>query len=105
MENPFESILNKMNHIESLICHTNKDHKPSEAEYLQVDAAAKFLSISPNAVRVLVHRNAVPHIKKLGKNYFLKTDLISWLEEGRVRTEEEILTIPSKRKAKRNHAA
>jgi len=104
MENPFEAISDKLEMIERYLRAQPRVEAP--VEYMQVDAAASFLSISPNALRVLVHRNMVPHIKKLGKNYFLKADLISWMEEGRVSTEEEIISLaPTKRKARRSNAA
>ena len=69
--------------------------------YLKIEKAAEFLSISSGALRVMVTRGQVPHIKRMGKLYFLQSDLIEWFEGGRVAahstSEENILVINKKR--------
>lgn len=80
--NPFDVIIDKLNKIEtSLSYHSHKDTDPI---YLKIDKAATFLSLTPNALRVMVHKNQITYIKKQGKIYFNKTELIEWLESGRV---------------------
>ncbi|WP_370878394.1 helix-turn-helix domain-containing protein [Pedobacter agri] len=82
MFNPYEEIYKQLNEIKSII--NNKasigDNSP---RYFLYNEAAKFLSISPNALRVMVHKNQIQSCKKLGKRYFLQDDLINWIESGR----------------------
>ncbi len=55
-----------------------------ESEYLDIKAASLFLSKTPNALRVMAFKNQIDFIKKQGRLYFLKSDLIAWMESGRV---------------------
>lgn len=48
--------------------------------YLKIDKAAAFLSTTPNALLVMVSKGQVPSIKKQGKLYFRRNDLVEWLE-------------------------
>jgi hypothetical protein len=56
-------------------------------EYLTTPKAAELLGRSINAIRVMVCKNQIKHIKKGGKLYFSKLDLIEYLESGRVEIE------------------
>lgn len=58
----------------------NEDYKP-------LQKAAEFLGKTPNAIRVMVCKNQIKHIKKGGKLYFKSSDLIDYLESGRVEKE------------------
>jgi hypothetical protein len=80
--NPFDVIIDKLNKIETAL--SNQSHKDADPIYLKIDKAATFLSLTPNALRVMVHKNQITYIKKQGKIYFNKTELIDWLESGRV---------------------
>ena len=75
--------------------------KETAPTYWRVDKAADYLSVTEGALRVMVQRGQVPHIKRLGKLYFLQSDLVSWLEGGRVETTvtapEDILVIKRKK--------
>ncbi|WP_162143047.1 helix-turn-helix domain-containing protein [Pedobacter glucosidilyticus] len=83
MQNPFELILNKLNHLESLIGSAATQSSTS-FKYLSVVEAARFLDKTPNALRVMVCKNQIKHIKKGGKLYFLQSDIEEYMESGRV---------------------
>lgn len=91
--NPFDVIIDKLNKIET--CLLNQSHKDADPIYLKIDKAASFLSLTPNALRVMVHKNQISYIKKQGKIYFNKTELIEWLESGRVYPEDLNLELES----------
>ncbi|MDN3585603.1 helix-turn-helix domain-containing protein [Pedobacter aquatilis] len=55
-----------------------------EESYLKIEAAAAFLSSTRGAFQIMTHRKTIPHIKKMGKLYFRKSDLVKWLEDGAV---------------------
>jgi hypothetical protein len=86
--NPFLAILEKLDHIESRIASSS--HIAPDATYLKIDKAAEFLSTSTAAIRMMVHKEQIPHIKKQGKLYFLHSDLVLWLEKGRIEPAEDI---------------
>lgn len=88
MDNPFEAILEKLNNIESKIL--TRSDIITTVSYLKIDKAAAFLSTTPNALRVLAAKEQIPHIKKQGKLYFLYSELIEWMESGRVQPIGEV---------------
>lgn len=81
MVNPFETLLDRLENIENFL---KSNPANSEPQYLLIDSAADFISSTPNAIRVMVSKKQIPHIKKQGKLFFLKSDLIDWLESGRI---------------------
>jgi hypothetical protein len=58
--------------------------------YLKTPEAAKFISKTSNALRVMVCKNQIKSIKKGNSLYFLETDLIEYLESGRKKTVDEL---------------
>ncbi|MFC4213468.1 helix-turn-helix domain-containing protein [Pedobacter lithocola] len=97
MDAQIQELVTEVKELKSLII---KDAAPT---YWKVEKAAEFLSITSGALRVMVTRGQVPHIKRLGKLYFLQSDLIDWLESGRVNhanaTPEDILIVKRKKTA------
>ncbi|HEY1025311.1 MAG TPA: helix-turn-helix domain-containing protein [Sphingobacteriaceae bacterium] len=51
--------------------------------YKDTSEAAAYIKKTPNAVRILVHNNAIPCIKRGKKLYFHIDDLNKWMEDGR----------------------
>lgn len=99
--NPFDVIFEKLSSLETALLRGNITDEISKPVYLKIDKAADFLSTSENALRVMVHKNQIPHIKKHGKLFFLQSDLIDWFESGRVESVElnpEDLLISSNKK-------
>ena len=90
MDNPFSIIDNRLKVIEDLLqkIHSEELRSGTEHEiYLKVEKAAEFLSTTPNALRVMVSKNQIPYLKKMGKLFFRQSDLIEWLENGYVASE------------------
>ena len=84
MDNPFNIIDQRLKNIENFLEQIYGGNQCSMANevYLKIDKASDFLSTSPNALRVMVHKNQIPFIKKQGKLFFRQKDLIQWLESG-----------------------
>jgi len=59
-------------------------------EFLIQDQAARFLGISKSALYTMTSKNVIPYHKKGRRNYFKKSDLIQWIESGRIRPLSEI---------------
>jgi excisionase family DNA binding protein len=53
-----------------------------EARYLTVADAASYLSRTPAALYLLVHRGRIPYIKQGGRLFFDRLALDEWMEEG-----------------------
>ncbi|MET4083447.1 hypothetical protein ABIB40_003419 [Pedobacter sp. UYP30] len=84
MDNPFSILDSRLRAIEDLLpqIHGEKLNGKASEAYLKIDKAAEFLSTTPNALRVMVCKNQVPFIKKMGKLFFRQSDLVNWLEGG-----------------------
>lgn len=48
-----------------------------------IDAAASILNLSRSTVYALTSRRKVPHYKRGGKLYFLRSELLAWLMDGK----------------------
>lgn len=55
----------------------------TQEEPINVDTAARLLGLRRSTLYALTSRRAVPHYKRGGRIYFLRTELIAWIKEGR----------------------
>ena len=67
-----------------------------ERKVLNLPQAAEFLSISKSYLYKLTSTNKIPYYKPRGKLiYFLQSELIDWMLQGRNQTTEEALDLAS----------
>ena len=96
MENPFEIFDRKLDKIckllEILISNRQevKINTPENKEIMNVDEVAAFLFISKSTLYKFVMNRKIPHFKVGGKLYFKRSDLMGWIQEGKVKTMAEI---------------
>ncbi|MBS1684467.1 MAG: helix-turn-helix domain-containing protein [Bacteroidetes bacterium] len=95
MSNPFELIEARLDKIESLLLSITEiaPQKTLEAEneeLLTVQQAAAFLSLSVPTIYGLISRRELPVMKRAKRCYFLRSDLIAYLKEGKQKTNAEI---------------
>lgn len=65
----------------------------SKKELLTFDDARLMLGLSKSYLYKLTSQRLIPHLKPIGKTiYFKRSDLIKWVESGRVLTKEELLS-------------
>lgn len=57
---------------------------------LPIQEAAKIIGKSVPTLYDYVHRGILPHMKRGQRLYFYRSELISWIEAGRVKTKDEI---------------
>lgn len=87
LENPFAVLERRLNRLESLLLEL-RDALPVSTvpapadDLLNVKQAAGYLGIAPQTVYQNIGR--LPHVKKHGRLYFRKVELLGYLEEGRV---------------------
>jgi excisionase family DNA binding protein len=79
--------------------------KQEAKEYLSIEEASEVIHLAKPTIYGLTHRSAIPHLKKGRKLWFKRSELLSWLDSGRIQTKEEIEeeAIAHLRSIHRNH--
>lgn len=93
MDNPFEIIDTRLSRIENLLIELNAlagAHESNPEIILSVQQTADLIRLSVQTVYGYVSRNEIPYSKKGGRLYFLKSEIIEWIKEGRRMTHTEI---------------
>ncbi|MDC7218018.1 MAG: helix-turn-helix domain-containing protein [Spirochaetales bacterium] len=89
-------LFDKMERIELLLKSLSPETKQQE-ELLNIAEAAKLLNLSVPTIYSKVSRNEIPVCKKGKRLYFYKSELLSWIKSGKVKTIEEIHSDVEKR--------
>ena len=63
---------------------------PVKDELLTIDRAAELLSVTVPTVYGYVHQRAIPCMKRRGRLYFSKLELLAWVKSTRRSTVDEI---------------
>jgi excisionase family DNA binding protein len=95
MENPFQSIEERLGSIESLLITLNEknvetDSNPEKEELLTVQEAAAFLSLSVPTIYSKVNKGELPVMKRSKRLYFSNYELMDYLKQGRIKTNSEL---------------
>jgi excisionase family DNA binding protein len=82
---------NKLDRIEKLLL-SKTSLEQDQNELLTIDEAAKFLNLAKQSIYGKVSRNEIPVLKPAGTKrlYFSKSDLLEYLQAGRIKTRDEI---------------
>jgi hypothetical protein len=95
MSNPFEEIEARLTNIENLLIDLK--HNPREAsppseyeEFFTIPEAALFLKVSIPTIYGITSKKLIPFMRRSQRIYFLKTDLVNYLKEGRNKSVSEI---------------
>ena len=59
-------------------------------ELLTISKAAELLHVSVPTIYGYVHQRTIPHMKRRGKLYFSRSEIMEWLQSSRKSTIEEI---------------
>lgn len=95
MENPFNTIEEKLNNIEALVLDiknskAEKETDPRGEQFLSVQETAEFLNLSVPTIYGLTSKSLIPFMKTGKRLYFLKSELVDYLKQGRNKTQVEI---------------
>ena len=75
--------VDELHELVNLLTHKSiEQQQPAPDELLTVEQAAKFLSLSVPTIYGLIHRKAIPCMKRSKRVYFSKDELIKYLKEG-----------------------
>ncbi len=86
-----KKVLQRIDDLEATILSKLKtakiDSPDSEpTELMTLKEASSFLKLAKSTLYSFSREGRIPAIKKSNRIYFLKTDLMKWLEEGRRKT-------------------
>jgi excisionase family DNA binding protein len=80
----------EISEIKRLLLSTGNNTQSTQNDILTIEQAAKLLSLSVPTIYGYVHRKAIPYSKPGKRLYFKRTELLSWINDGRKKTLEEI---------------
>lgn len=60
------------------------------SEVLDIKGAAEYLKVGEQTLYNWVNKRTIPHNKRGRKLYFLRSELLEWLQDGHVNTEKEL---------------
>lgn len=72
-----------------LLKQARQEEALQEDQYLTIDELCKLIGYKKTSVYGLVQKNKIPYHKK-GKLFFLKSEIMEWLKNGKKATSEEI---------------
>ena len=90
MENPFEIILEKLEHIQNAISLIEKKSAADEQKFLNIDQVSDFIGLSKSSVYGLTHKRIIPHYKNGKRLYFNKSEIVDWITSCKVVTNEDM---------------
>ncbi len=67
-----------------------KASDPANEQMVSVAEAAKITGLAVNTIYDKSHRREIPHYKKGKRLYFRPSELLAWIANGRVMTQQEI---------------
>ncbi len=76
----------QLNKIEELIKSVNQ----KDIEFIDINGASNFLKLKKSTLYQLVFKRKIPFYKRTKKLLFKKSELVSWVEENRVLTVNEL---------------
>ncbi len=83
-------LYHKVEIIERLLSDTRYRAEIETDQFLTVPEAAKYLGLAIQTIYGLVSRREIPHSKKGNRLYFDKSDINTWVNQGRRKTIDEI---------------
>jgi len=63
---------------------------PTVEEPIDVQAAAKLLNLSLPSLYRKTHHREIPHYKRGNRLYFFQSELIKWIESGKILSQKEV---------------
>jgi excisionase family DNA binding protein len=87
-EDEFKNFLKKS--LAEILPELLSDARKSLPDILDIKQAAEFLKLKINTLYEKTSRRLVPFFKKGNKLYFRKDELQQWIQNGKVKTQDEI---------------
>lgn len=86
-----DQVYEMLSDIMRMLQQSQPEPKTQEKEnFLLVQQASEYLSLTIPTVYGLIHRNEIPYYKRGKRVYFLEKDLEAWLKKSRKKTVYEL---------------
>lgn len=86
-------LINQINELKEQLNESarfNVSKVSEEEEILLADGVAKLLDVTIGTIRTKTSKGEIPSMKRLGKNYYLKSEIIEYLKQGKKLSFQEI---------------
>ena len=86
-------LINQINELKEQLKESARFNVPKvsdKEEILIADDVARLLKVTIGTIRTKTSNGELPSMKRFGKNYYLKSEIISYLKEGRKLSNQEI---------------
>jgi excisionase family DNA binding protein len=87
----FEELIKKISErvSENVLQSINTPIPIEEPSFLTINEASPIVKLSVPTIYGLVHQNKIPYIKKGKRLYFVKSELLAWINSGKQTTKSE----------------
>lgn len=72
---------------------SNRDTSSGHPEFMNVTQASEFLGLAVNTLYEKTCKRTIPHLKRGNRLMFKRSELIKWLEEGKIPTQKELYQV------------
>ncbi|MDH0660089.1 helix-turn-helix domain-containing protein [Empedobacter sp. GD03865] len=93
LPNAMSLLLEKMNGLEKQLKESARFNQPTisdEEIILDANEVAQLLKVTIGTIRTKTSNGEIPSMKRLGKNYYLKSEIIEYLKQGKKLSFQEI---------------
>ena len=95
MENPFELIISRLDHIETLLQNVSSRNlievsRKEEITFFDVKGVSEYLYMTKSTIYKMTSDRRIPHYKRSKLLYFKKEEIDQWVMEVPVKTMDEI---------------
>jgi len=91
MDNPFEIILKRLDHIEKKLVELKKEKsRELNDELMTIEELATYINYHKSSIYGLVKKRKIPYIKAFGKLHFRKNMIDEWLDSRKIKPKSEI---------------
>lgn len=75
---------------ENILKAINPSKTSDEDAYLSIEEVTKIIHLSKATIYGLTHQNKIPFLKKGKRLYFLKSEILQWIQTGKQESKSEI---------------
>ncbi len=86
-------LINQINSLKEQLKESARFNQPTisdEEEILLAEDVAQLLKVTIGTIRTKTSNKEIPSMKRLGKNYYLKSEIIEYLKQGKKLSFQEI---------------
>ena len=88
--NSVRKVLNETHSVNNPLISQYNSNGNNPNEYMNIEEIALFINLAKATIYSLCSNARIPHIKKGKRLYFVKEDIVTWLNEGKRKTLDQI---------------